>query len=318
MKTFLFSIFCLSFSNFYAQQFPQYTQFVFNSIGYNPAASGISSRTPYELCFGARTQYVGLTNNPTAVFASFNYNFVPKRSYSKWHNVGVYLHQDRNGVFAHNDLWLSYTLHLLVSKKSVLSFGVFAGIKQYRFNSSTLNRNDPAVANSERSTIAWPDIVPGIRYGNKKQFIGLSLQQITIFSQNGIGGKIGAPAKVQPHYIFCVGKRGAYNRFNSLLIAFNLHGSFKGVPVPELTLLNYFNRKFAYGLSVRSRDFACGILQFKLLQNLNVGLAYDLSINKMFQGAPNTAEVMIKISPNFGDEDNSVRMGGRGVSDCGF
>src|SRR4051812_15897554 len=80
-----------------AQQFPQYTQFIFNKIGYSPAASGTSVNAPFELVGGARTQWVGVANNPKSQFISFNYNFVPQHSYSHWHNVGMYIDQDQDG-----------------------------------------------------------------------------------------------------------------------------------------------------------------------------------------------------------------------------
>ncbi len=300
-----------------AQQFPQYTQFIFNKIGYSPAASGTSVNAPFELIFGARTQWVGVSNNPKSGFVSFNYNFVPQRSYSKWHNVGIYIDQDQNGNFVHNDVWLSYTFHLLLSRKWLLSTGIFAGIKQYRITKSNLDRNDPAVSGSANALIALPDIMPGIRLSNKKVFVDLSLPQVSIFSQRGIGGKIGSPSKVIPQYILSVGKKGKFNDYNTLQVAINLHGSFVGLPSVELNAMNYYDKRFAFGMSVRSKNFVSAIVQFRLLGTVNVGLAYDLSINKMFRASPNTGEVMISFSPIFGGErieKTTVRV----VDECSF
>lgn len=300
-----------------AQQFPQYTQFIFNKIGYSPAASGTSVNAPFELIFGARTQWVGVSNNPKSGFVSFNYNFVPQRSYSKWHNVGIYIDQDQNGNFVHNDVWLSYTFHLLLSRKWLLSTGIFAGIKQYRITKSNLDRNDPAVSGSANALIALPDIMPGIRLSNKKIFVDLSLPQVSIFSQRGIGGKIGSPSKVIPQYILSVGKKGKFNDYNTLQVAINLHGSFVGLPSVELNAMNYYDKRFAFGMSVRSKNFVSAIVQFRLLGTVNVGLAYDLSINKMFRASPNTGEIMISFSPIFGGErveKTTVRV----VDECSF
>jgi type IX secretion system PorP/SprF family membrane protein len=315
LKILIFSCFI---SNVSAQQFPQYTQFIFNKIGYNPAASGTSVNAPYELIFGARTQWIGVSNNPKSGFASFNYNFVPKHAYSKWHNVGIYIDQDQNGNFVHNDVWLSYTFHLLLSKKLLLSSGVFAGIKQYRITKNNLDRNDPAVSGSANSTIALPDISPGVRLSNKKFFIDFALQQITVFSQRGIGGKIGSPSRVIPHYIFSIGKKGKWNDFNTLMLAMNFHGSVSGLPSTELNIMNYYNKRFAFGFSVRGKNFISGIIQFRMFGSVNVGLAYDLSINKMFRGSPNTGEIMVSFSPVFGGELVEKTKLGRPVDECSF
>ncbi len=95
-KVILYLFLTVELYNIKAQQFPQYTQFIFNKIGYNPAASGTSVNAPYEIIVGARTQWIGMPNNPKSQFVSFNYNFVPQHSYSHWHNVGIYIDQDQN------------------------------------------------------------------------------------------------------------------------------------------------------------------------------------------------------------------------------
>lgn len=300
-----------------AQQFPQYTQFVFNKIGYNPAASGTSINAPYELIFGARSQWIGFANNPKSAFVSFNYNFVPKRGYTKWHNVGIYVDQDQAGNFVHSDIWLSYTFHLLITKKTILSFGLFAGVKQFKLTKRNLDGNDPAVAGSSGSIWAYPDLVPGIRLTNKKFFMDVCFQQISVFKQAGLGGKIGSPSKLLPHYNFSIGKKFKINDFDKLMVAFNIHSSILSAPSIELNIINYYNKRFALGASIRGKNFVSAIVQFKMLDNLNVGLAYDLSINKVFRGSPNTAEIMISFSPLFGGEmvEKTTR---RNVADCTF
>jgi len=300
------------------QQFPQYTQFIFNKIGYSPAASGTSVNAPYELIGGARTQWIGVSNNPKSQFVSFNYNFVPQHGYTNWHNVGIYIDQDQNGNFVKNDVWLSYTYHLLVTKKMILSAGVFAGIKQFKLSTGNLDKNDPAVMRSSAAVLAYPDIVPGIRISSKKFFADFSLQQVTMFSQKGIGGQIGSPSRLQPHYNISVGKKAKYNDFNTLMVAMNMRGSFLGFPSIEFNIMNYYNKRFAAGMSLRSINFLCGIIQFRMFNNLNIGLAYDLSINKMLPATPHTAEVMISVSPVFGGELVPDREVQRVVNDCTF
>ncbi|MEO6301891.1 MAG: PorP/SprF family type IX secretion system membrane protein [Bacteroidia bacterium] len=316
-KLITYLVFCFFISQLHAQQFPQYTQFIFNKIGYNPAASGTSINAPYELIFGARSQWIGFSNNPKSGFVSFNYNFVPERSVSKWHNVGIYVDQDQTGNFVHNDIWLSYTFHLLIAKKTILSFGLFAGMKQFKLTKNNLDNNDPAVAGSNGSVFAYPDIVPGIRLTNKKFFMDICFQQVSLYKQSGIGGKIGSPSKLLPHYNFSMGRKIKINDFDKVVIAVNLRSSILSLPSAELNIMNYYNKRFAVGASIRGKNFICAIVQFKVLENLNVGMAYDLSINKVFRGSPNTAEIMVSFSPLFGGEmtEKVVR---RNVSDCTF
>jgi type IX secretion system PorP/SprF family membrane protein len=301
-----------------AQQFPQYTQFIFNRIGYNPAASGTSVNAPFEIIAGARTQWIGMPNNPKSQFISFNYNFVPQRSYSNWHNVGIYIDQDQNGNFVKNDVWLSYTFHLLASKKMILSAGIFAGIKQFKLSAGSLDRNDPAVSKSAAAVIAYPDIVPGVRLTSKNFFADVSFQQLTMFNQKGIFGQIGSPSRLLPHYNFSVGKKAPYNDYNTLMLAVNLRGSVTSIPSLEFNVMNYYDKKFAIGASIRGRDFLCAIIQFRLVHNFNVGLAYDLTINKARRAVPHTGEIMLSFSPLFGGELNPEKASRRSVNDCTF
>jgi type IX secretion system PorP/SprF family membrane protein len=312
------NIFFLSLAaNMSGQQFPQYTQFTFNKIGYNPASSGTSLAAPYELIFGARTQWIGVNNNPKAMFFSLNYNFVPTHSYSQWHNVGVYVDQDQNGNFVHNDVWLSYTWHKFIGGKTVLAAGVFAGIKQYKLTLNNLDRNDPAVQRSAGSVIAYPDIVPGVRISNRKFFAGICLQQTSIFSQKGIGGQIGTPSRVWPHYNATGGVKIKGGYYNSFVLAANVRGSFIGIPSYELNVMDYIDKRYGFGLSLRSKNFLCGIVQFRLARLLVVGLAYDLSIGKMYRASPHTGEIMIAFTPVFNGETLSKKTG-RVVDECTF
>lgn len=308
----------LMFASSRSQQLPQYTQFIFNKVGYSPAASGTSLKMPTEIIFGARTQYIGVNNNPKVAFVSGNYTFIPKRAYKNWHNVGMYVDQDRNGIFIDNSVYLSYTFHQLITRKTVMSVGVFAGLKQFSINTSVLDRNDPAVSNSSKSFLAYPDVVPAIRIYNKKFFADLSLWQVSVFQQKGYfsSKQIGSPSKLPMHYIFSVGRKFNLPLDNKFLIALNIRGTYKSLPNFELNFMNYWNKRFAYGFSVRDRNFICGIFQIRVINSLIIGLAYDMSINKLFRPATHTGEIMVGLSPMFGnDPEKRLRSS---VDDCSF
>lgn len=311
----LYLIFIIGTSK--AQQFPQYTQFLFNKIGYNPAASGTVARVPFELIFGGRTQWIGLSNNPRSAFVSANYNFVPQRSYKRWHNVGVYLAQDQNGVYKQTDYWLSYTIHLLASSRWLISAGVFAGVKNYSIEKKSFDLNDPAVSSSAGSVWAIPDVVPGIRLTNKRFFYDFALQHAAIRKRSGLGGTIGTPSRILLNYNSSIGTKLKITDFDNLVLAVNVKGGFTSIPSFEFNVMNYYNKRLALGMSLRANNFISGIVQFRLLHNWNVGLAYDLSINRMLTASPHTAEIMISFSPIFGGEviEKTTKYS---VSECSF
>jgi type IX secretion system PorP/SprF family membrane protein len=319
MKKYLCIIYFLFlFSSVFSQQLPQYTQFIFNKTGYNPAAAGTSLKSPMEIIFGGRTQWIGLNNNPKTAFLSANYTFIPQRSYRNWHNAGVYIDQDRNGAFVNNTIYLSYAFHQMITKKTVMSVGVFAGMRQFSLNTSILDRNDPAVMNSSKALFAYPDIIPGIRIYNRNFFADLSLWQLTIFQQKGYfsSSQIGSPSKLPATFIFTIGKKFNLPLDNKFLVSVNVKGTYKSLPLLELNLMNYWNQRFAYGVSLRGIDFVSGIFQLRIVNNFVVGFAYDMSINRMFHPAVNSVEVMIGVSPVFGN--NSEKRLKSSVDDCSF
>lgn len=301
-----------------AQQLPHYTQFIFNKTGYNPAAGGTSLLAPTEIIFGARTQWMGVSNNPKAVFLNAHYTFIPQRAYRNWHSVGVYFDQDRNGAFVDNAMYACYAFHLLVTKRTELSVGVFAGAKQFYLNTSILDRNDPAVSSSARSFLTLPDVIPGIRINNKKFFADLSLWQVSVFRQKSYlsSKQIGSPSQLPLHFIFSAGRKFQLPLENKLQVAINIRGTYKSIPSFELNVMNYWYKRFAYGFSIRDRNFICGIFQLRIVNNLIMGFAYDLSISKFYRAAPNSAEIMIGISPQFGTTGERKQKGS--VDDCSF
>ncbi len=317
-KWIAYSLLFFSCLFFQAQQLPQYTQFLFNKAGYNPAAAGTSLKHPYEIIFGGRTQWIGVSNNPKSAFLSANYTFIPERAYRNWHNAGIYIDQDRHGVFIDNSIYLSYAFHQFISKKTVMSVGVFAGMRQFSLNTTLLNRSDPAVANNSRSLFAYPDIVPGIRLYNSRFFVDFSLWQLSIVSQKNYftGKQIGSPSRLPLHYIFSAGRKFSLPFDNKLLISVNMRGTYKTIPSLEINFMNYWYHRFAYGFSVRQRNFVCGIFQIRIVNNLIVGLAYDLSISRYYRAAPHTAEIMIGLSPMFGNSNDKKQV--RILDDCYF
>lgn len=289
-----------------AQQLTQYTQFTFNKSGYNPAASGSSLKQPVELITGTRRQWTSLTNSPRSNFASFNYTFIPKRSYRRWHNVGAYVEQDNAGVFVNTAYYLSYTVHLRVTKKLIAAFGVYAGARQFGISLSSLDRNDPAVMRSAGSVWAYPDIIPGLRLYNKKVFFDFSIRQLTTPKQAGYSSRqIGTGSKLPPHYYISAGRRIFFDNGFTFIPAVNVHAVYNTIPSVEANLMVNYRSRVSVGATVRNASFVSGILQLRILRNCIIGMAYDYSINKYRVAAPNTIEFMIGITPMFEFENKA-------------
>jgi type IX secretion system PorP/SprF family membrane protein len=280
-----------------AQQTNQYSQFILNRYAYNPAAAGTSFKGgPIDVMIGTRRQWLDIDNAPRDNFAFFNYTFIPKRSYRKWHNVGAFVDQTHAGVFVNNSFYLSYSFHLILTKKLTASVGFFAGVKRFQLSINSLDRNDPAVQKSSYQLWSYPDIIPGIRLYSKKTFIDISVRQLTTTSQSGQNKQIGNKSKLVPHIYFTAGRK--FWLENDLLLtgAVNVRSTLTSIPSLEgCVMLSRPN--IAIGISARDNNFICGILQVRFLKNAVVGFAYDYSISRVRLAAPNTLEVILGFTP---------------------
>ena len=204
LLTYLFFLLC--FVN-KAQQTIMFTQYTFNKAGMNPAASGTDIEKEIYYCVGLNRQWVGIENAPNQSFLNVSYTIRPPRSYKRWQNAGIYFDNDNSGLIESNGIYGSYTLHYLIRKKIVASFGVYAGVRRFTMSLSGFDANDPAVIKNRSSIFLYPDIIPGVRLSDKKYFVGLSLRQITIYKlQDFKGRKIGGPSRLKPSVYFEYGR----------------------------------------------------------------------------------------------------------------
>jgi len=298
-----------------AQQVTNYVQFMMNKYGMNPAASGTNTKIKYEAVIGTRRQWIDIDNPPISNFVSANYNFIPKRSYRKWHNIGAYVDQDQSGVFANNGIYVSYSFHIILSKNVTASFGLFAGFRRFFLSKGSLNPADPAVIRSSQQIITYPDVIPGIRLSGKKFFFDFSVRQATTWKQAGVHGQIGSPSKLSPYFYMDAGRRFVIENSSFYVIpCISILGTYNQAPTLAGNLTLFYKDRLGMGLSVRDRNFAGAIVQIRFLKNATVGIAYEYSLNRMRVAAANTYEFMIGIVPMGLGPDKSI--GKTRVADC--
>ncbi|WP_205504587.1 PorP/SprF family type IX secretion system membrane protein [Rufibacter psychrotolerans] len=154
----------------WAQQRPQYSQYMMNSYLLNPALTGIEDYT--EVKIGTRQQWVGLEGAPKTYHVSahtplnkqvssvrregkgitstrkVNQNrFV--RTYPH-HGVGIQAISDRTGPLRRTNVNLTYAYHLPITRTITVSMGASAGLLRNSINASeaTFTNPDPAIGSN--------------------------------------------------------------------------------------------------------------------------------------------------------------------------
>ena len=133
----------------HAQHVPIVTQFELNKNLINPAAFSGDELT-VNLFY--RNQWLGFDDSPTTM----GINAVKKFNNM---NFGVFLINDKAGVFEQNTIHLNYAYDLQVAEKLKLSFGISGGLDLYAINYPELSlrqAGDPFLMTDKNNT-ALPD-----------------------------------------------------------------------------------------------------------------------------------------------------------------
>lgn len=275
-----------------------FTQYTFNKAGMNPAASGTDITQTFNYVFGLNRQWLAFDNAPKSNFVNLSYTIRPPRGYRFWQNVGFYADNDDAGLISNMGAYLSYSLHTLLRKKNVVSFGIFAGIRRYARSAFQFDANDPAVRNSKNSLLLYPDLIPGVRISNKKYFAGISVRQLTVNKLKDFkGNRIGGPSLLYPSVYLEYGRTTELGEQLLMMPSLALNAPIKGVPNLDAMLMFYIANRVGLGASVRNASFASGIFQLRFLKNVTAGFAYSYPINRTRLVAQNSYEFIIGITP---------------------
>lgn len=285
----------LSAGSLLGQQLPQFSHYLLNQFAYNPAVAG--SKECIDITMGHRTQWSGFEGAPVTTFGSFNTTLrQDKFGLGYKHAVGLVVLRDSYGPFVRTKLKFAYAYHFPVTKKILLSMGMFFGVEQLNFDASevtVINNNDNAIDNSRRATI-FPEVAPGIFLQSDKWFMGATLQQT--FGNEQIA--VGLPET-------------RFNRHGTLMAGLNIKLSDHWKVIPSTlfkfsraapwaidinTMVDYKNR-FSVGVSYRNVDAVVGLINFNIFNYFKVGYAFDYNTSKIQFGAANTHEVTLSINP---------------------
>jgi type IX secretion system PorP/SprF family membrane protein len=293
--TIIVALLVIQHSQIKAQQTSQYTQYIFNYFGLNPAAGG--STKCLQLKAGYRKQWWGFESAPVDQFFSVSGILKNRKPYSKSKNViGFYQEQDKTGnqgPTARNSFNLNYSHHVPLSSNFYISAGIFAGLIQYSFmrdNVTLTVQNDDAIGASKK-VILYPDINPGIMIYNPHFFFGYSIKYAI---QKKLDAIYGFGSSLKRTHLLTIGASIPGNAKEiSFLPSINMRVTGGGAPVGlDVGFLIDYNDAFRAGVVYRKSDAVCAIVQFRV-KALTIGYGFDYVTSKMRYGASNSHEIMI-------------------------
>ncbi|MFD2246969.1 type IX secretion system membrane protein PorP/SprF [Pontibacter ruber] len=266
-----------------AQQNPQYSQYIFNSMSINPAYTG--SKNILNVNAFHRSQWTGLEGAPTT--QSLNVDGVT--AYDRL-GLGLGITRDKVGAQSVLSAYANAAVKLPVSANGVLSLGLAAGLVQNTMDGTELGiEDDPSIPNSKEVTIK-PDVKLGMYFHTERFYAGLSASDLVQYKDMQL-------VEPERHYYFTTGyvfDMGSFVKFKpSVLIkedfkapanvdlnAFVLLGDKLWLGSSYRTSMNLMNKNEEVD-PVQKRTAVALIAELQLMKSLRLGYAYDKMLNDL-------------------------------------
>jgi type IX secretion system PorP/SprF family membrane protein len=308
----------------FAQQRPQYTQYVFNNFLLNPAVAGIENYTDAKL--GYRSQWTGLQGAPVTSYFSINAplgeDFLQgdatafpasggenpsSRLFTQYyraaephHGIGFAIVSDKAGPITQTNIDASYAYHLGLTDQLNLAVGVQAGVSHINLNTDMITletANDPALNNINNNQ--WkPDLGVGLWAYSSRFYFGVSVQQILPQNLYITTGNTANQSKTVPHY-FATGGYKIFLSDDVTLLPSALLKFIDPAPVTfDINMKLSFRDRFWFGGSFRKGDSYSVLAGFNLSSVINVGYSYDVTTSALRTVSNGSHEVVLGILLN--------------------
>ena len=276
----------------FAQQRPQYTQYMVNPFLLNPAVSGTEDYA--DIRAGYRKQWAGFDGSPRTMYLSAHTNIgkqlvTNNRTRHKkngFHGIGAIVTNDAIGPTTTTTFSAAYSYHMKVSKKVFASLGLMGGFNQFSLDGSKLNPGVPEGL-AGQSKMGMGDITVGAWVYSDRFYAGASMAQIAPSLQITKTGQR-TEYTMTKHYFVMAGYSIPLGYDFKLIPSICIKGA---SPAP---LSFDINAKVRYkdflwaGVSYRNRDAVAAMVGVIINNMFDISYSYDYvtsGINKYTGGS---------------------------------
>ena len=271
-----------------AQQLPQFTQYMYNTISINPAYAG--SREALSIVGLHRSQWVGFKGGPITQTLSIH---TPLRNDRI--GLGLSFIQDDLGPQNFSYLYGDFSYTIPVGVDTRLAFGLKIGLTGFSFDTDFRqdpnNASDPYIYGIEDR---WPfNFGAGMFLHSNRWYLGLSAPRI-LNSDYNKSKDYEALERISYYftggYVFDLSKSikfkpaGLVKATNGASVSFDLTANF------------LFNEKFWLGGSYRINEKTAafgGLVDFQISRQLRIGYAYEKPISDIASYTSGTHEILL-------------------------
>jgi type IX secretion system PorP/SprF family membrane protein len=293
MKKFIFAFLFLIIlpSVIFSQQDPLSSQYMFNTLTYNPGVAGINGM----ICATAlnRQQWVGFAGAPSTTIFNISAPVAPFRIKS---GVGLLVESDNLGFDKDINISGSYS-YIIDLGAGDLGIGISLGMLNKTLSPAwviptgdnhTPASGDPLIPENKESVVAF-DAGLGVYYRTDKYYAGIS---VTHLNQPELKFTKGRPY-ISRHYYLTAGYiLPLPNPSLELIPSIFAFSDGKVVQINATALIRY-NKKVWGGVSYRAGDALTGMVGFELFNGVRLGYAYDFTISDIRKSSSGSHEFMV-------------------------
>jgi len=270
----LFSFLFIGCIDMNAQQDPQFTQYMYNTVAINPAYAG--SRGMLSIFGIHRAQWIGLEGAPTTTGTSIHTPLNDSRI-----GLGVSMLQDAIGPSNKQTLSADFSYTISTSENYKLSFGLKGTASLFSIDYTKLNRfdvNDPRFQNNISNQFS-PNIGAGLYLHSKQFYAGISIP--FMLQSNEFNDNNSQVTHESLHYYFMSGYVFEISESTKFKPAF-LVKAVEGAPLQVDLSANFMlNNKFVLGGAWRWEAAMSGLAGFQVNDNWFIGYTYDADSTKL-------------------------------------
>lgn len=286
MRKTILAISLLIVSASYAQQDPQYTQYMYNTINVNPAYAG--SRGVVSIFGLHRTQWVGLDGAPVTNTLSVN------SPVGKNVGLGLSFVNDRIGAMDENSICVDFSYTIKASETHKLAFGLKGTADILNVDYTKLNiqsSTDPSYQNNIENRF-MPNVGVGMYWYSDKSYIGLSVPNLLESDQ--YDHNVIAVSKEKIHY-YLIGGYVFDLSYNLRFKPATMVKATAGAPLQVDLSANFlFAEKFTAGVAYRWDAALSALVGFQITNGLFAGYSYDMDTTKLADYNSGSHEVFLR------------------------
>ena len=268
-----------------AQQLPQFTQYMYNTISINPAYAG--SRDGLSLTALHRSQWAGIDGGPQTQTLSIHSPLSNEKV-----GLGLSVINDKAGYENYTYLYGDFSYTINVSAYVTLAFGLKGGMSYYDLDADLFN--EPSVIQDpffrDRFNKWTPNFGAGLYLSAQDWYLGLSAPKILNNDNNEFSEYV---ALEQVHYYLT----GGY--------VFDLSPTWKlrptalvkatsGAPLSfDMSGTVIYDEKLYLGATYRIDDAIGAFVDFQIFEPLRIGYGYEYSISDLRPYTSGSHEVIL-------------------------